>query len=343
MAITQEQARRELARRELARRELQKRSETKTKDNTDIIGSAASKITGIEQAPSNLERAISKTINYGKGAFNSALLGIPEMINKEAFAPRGLSPKESFEASMGGAVIPVGAALSQVAKILPKPLMTPKWIANISESAKSAIGKKLADLRGQYGSIFKSHEGVSIPKESLDFIPDFIKSKAGLVEKDTYSLNEVWKAREAMMDSIPKEFYKNKELFIKNKITPTEIKAAADRTKATVLNNLSTEGRNKFNELDAVYSILKNKGKTILKSDSKNIVNLYRDPLNARKILDIDEVAKIVPEVNKMKSDAISYIIRQRNKTVAKDVLLKTAAIGGIGSAVGYALSKKAR
>lgn len=111
-----------------------------------------SKATGISEAPSPFESAVSGVVNQAKNVFNQGLFGIPARINEEVFRPRGLSHAEELQGGLiggeiiGGAII--NTALKGVSKLYQIPAVKDSSIIKKSvEFFKKAVKPKSSHIK----------------------------------------------------------------------------------------------------------------------------------------------------------------------------------------------------
>ena len=179
------------------------KNDVKQNSKMDLIDSAASKAKSIRATPRfhDAQTALAKFNEFTNRAINATLFSVPGMIDPQTYSPEqsSLSPAAQKIATGIGSVVPIELGVNKAIRAVPKPFMEPEWIKNIAKTAKTAVKGKLTELGQGYSQIFKNNQAVRVGYRTIEAIPRFIREQVGLTGKLRYSLDDLWKAREAMV------------------------------------------------------------------------------------------------------------------------------------------------
>lgn len=142
---------------------------------------ALSKAQEFRAEPSNLEFALTKTKNQIRNIVNEGLLGIPEKISPEIFAPRGLTPEERIKTGLMGGTVIGGAIIDKAVKGI-------KWAYALPSVRKGDfLSKAVKDIR----KIFKAPKKFLKSKQTLQMGDDQLASALDAINKNRDSISYI--------------------------------------------------------------------------------------------------------------------------------------------------------
>lgn len=235
--------------------------------------------------------------------------------------------------------------VADITKHFPK-IMTDNWVVNKAKNVKSIVDETVGALRTEYQKIFAPHKEISISKENLAVIPKTLMKEMGLSKKQAVSVNELWEARDTLLQQISEGAWGKGESLKRLRLKESDLINSAQKIKAVILNSMPKEARKAILEIDPRYMETMNLGKKLIKTvyepttgtyKTGSLINVYRNPDNAGSREVFKNFLKYNKQIGQVSKDINKYVSRQNIKKIAGIA----GATGIIGGGIMYGLRRK--